>query len=114
MKKALAIIVIAASGMAFAGNHGGGHKAEHKAKAAEHKAAIATACTAEAEKSGCAGKEVGGGLMKCIHAFKKANKDFEISEGCKSSVKSLRDERKEWKAKKAADKAERTEEKADK
>lgn len=111
MKKALAIIVIASSVFAFANE---GHKAEHKAKAAEHKAAINTACTADAEKAGCADKEVGSGLLKCLHAYKKANKDFQISESCKSSTKSLRDEKKEWKAKKAAAKAEKSEEKADK
>lgn len=106
MKKALAIIVIASSVFAFANE---GHKAEHKAKAA-----INTACTADAEKAGCADKEVGSGLLKCLHAYKKANKDFQISESCKSSTKSLRDEKKEWKAKKAAAKAEKSEEKADK
>ena len=112
MKKALAIIVIATSAMAFANNHE--KKAEHKAKAAEHKAAVTQACSADAEKAGCAGKEVGTGLLKCLHAYKKEHKDFEISEGYKASTKSLRDEKKEWKAKKAAEKAEREEEKADK
>jgi len=110
MKKALAIIVIAASGFAFAD----GHKAEHKAKAAEHKAAINAACAADASTAGCAGKEVGDGLLKCLHAYKKEHKDFVISEGCKASTKSLRDEKKEWKAKKAAEKAAKSEEKADK
>jgi len=114
MKKTLAIIVIAASGMAFADNHDGGHKAEHKAKAAEHKAAVNTACTADASIAGCAGKEVGGGLLKCLHAYKKANKDFELSESCKSAAHSMRGDKKEWKAKKAAKKADKTEEKADK
>lgn len=110
MKKALAIIVIATSVFAFAD----GHKAEHKAKAAEHKAAINSACAADAATAGCGDKEAGGGLLKCLHAYKKANKDFKISDACKASTKSLRDEKKEWKAKKAAEKAEKTEEKADK
>ncbi|MCM2354370.1 MAG: hypothetical protein NDI63_12200 [Pseudobdellovibrio sp.] len=113
MKKALAIIVIATSAMAFADNHGE-KKAEMKAKAAEHKAAVNQACASDAEKAGCSGKEVGSGLLKCLHAYKKEHKDFAISEGCKASTKSLRDEKKEWKAKKAAEKAEKSEEKADK
>lgn len=113
MKKTLAIIVIATSTMAFADHHGE-KKAEMKAKVAEHKAEIQQACAAEAEKAGCAGKEVGSGLLKCIHAYKKEHKDFEISKECKSSRKSLRDEKKEWKAKKAAEKLEKSEEKADK
>lgn len=114
MKKALAIIVIATSAMAFASNGHGEKKAEMKAKMAAHKQEVTQACAADAEKAGCAGKEVGGGLMKCLHAFKKSNKDFQISEGCKSATKSLRDERKTAKAEKAAEKAEKAEEKADK
>lgn len=114
MKKALAIIIIAASAMAFADNHSSGAKAEHKAKAEEHKAAIATACSADAATAGCADKELGGGLLKCLHSYKKANKGFEISEGCKTATKAMHNARKDWKAKKAAAKAEQTEEKADK
>ncbi|WP_409477982.1 hypothetical protein [Pseudobdellovibrio sp. HCB154] len=113
MKKALAIIVIATSAMAFADNHGE-KKAEMKAKMAAHKTEVNQACAADAEKAGCSGKEVGTGLMKCLHAYKKANKDFQISEGCKASTKSLRDERKTVKAEKAAEKVEKQEEKADK
>lgn len=113
MKKALAIIVIATSAMAFANGHGE-KKAEMKAKMAAHKEEVNTACASDAEKAGCAGKEVGGGLMKCLHAHKKANKDFQISESCKSATKSLRDERKTAKAEKAAEKVEKKEEKADK
>ena len=112
MKKALAIVVLATSAFAFANDPG--KKAEMKAKVAEHKAAVEQACASDAEKAGCSGKEIGSGLMKCIHAYKKANKGFELSESCKASAKSLRDEKKEWKAKKAAEKAEREEEKADK
>lgn len=111
MKKALTIIVITTTSVfAFAD----GHKAEHKAKVAEHKAAINAACAADASTAGCADKVVGGGLLKCLHAYKKEHKDFKISEGCKSSTKSLRDEKKEWKANKAAEKAVKSEEKADK
>ena len=67
MKKALAIIVIATSAMAFANNHE--KKAEHKAKAAEHKAAVTQACSADAEIAGCSGKEVGTCLLKCLNAY---------------------------------------------
>ena len=113
MKKALAIIVIATSAMAFANGHSE-KKAEMKAKMAAHKTEVNQACSADAEKAGCAGKEIGGGLMKCLHAYKKANKDFQISDSCKSATKSLRDERKSAKAEKAAEKVENQQEKADK
>ena len=105
MKKALAIIVIATSAMAFANSPE--KKAEMKAKMAAHKQEINQSCAADAEKAGCTGKEMGGGLMKCLHAYKKANKDFQISEACKSSTKSLRDERKAHKAEKAEEKADK-------
>ncbi len=113
MKKALAIIVIAASGMAFA-NPNAGNKMEHKAKMDAHKAEINQACSADAATAGCTGKEVGTGLMKCLHAYKKANKTFELSESCKTATHVAKADRKEWKAKKAAEKAEQTEEKANK
>lgn len=121
MKLALTLIIVAASGMAFAYEPAKGHKAEHKAKMAEHKAKMAEhkdeikqACSNDVAKAGCSDKEMGSGLLKCLQAYKKENKDFEISESCKNATKSLRDERKEWKAKKAAEKAEKAEEKADK
>lgn len=100
MKQAIAIIVIAASGMAFA-NPYAGNKMEHKAKMDAHKAEINQACSADAATAGCSGKEVGTGLMKCLHAYKKANKSFELSEGCKSATQAAKNERKEMKAKKA-------------
>ncbi|AZZ37627.1 hypothetical protein CIK05_12760 [Bdellovibrio sp. qaytius] len=110
MKNALvAIIVIASSTMAFAA----GHKGEHQAKMSEQKVAINKACEADAATAGCTGKEFGGGLMKCLHAYKKANKGFELSEGCKSATHAMRSEKSEMKAKKAAAKSE-TEEKSNK
>lgn len=106
MKKALAIIVIASSAMAFASGNSE-KKAEVKAKIAAHKQEVNSACSADAEKAGCAGKEIGAGLMKCLHAYKKSNKEFQISESCKSATKSLRDERKSAKAEKAAEKTDK-------
>lgn len=107
MKKMLAIIVLATSVVTFADHHEkkSEMKAEMKAKMAEHKAEVNQACAADAEKTGCAGKEVGSGLLKCLHAYKKEHKDFEISEGCKASTKNLRDEKKSWKEKKKSEKA---------
>lgn len=105
MKKTLAIIVIATSAMAFANDHE--KKAEHKAKMAAHKQEVNQSCAADAEKAGCAGKEIGSGLMKCLHAYKKSNKDFQISEGCKSASKSLHKERKSAKAEKSEEKADK-------
>lgn len=82
-------------------------KAEMKAKIAAHKSEIHQACQADAETAGCADKEVGTGLMKCLAEYKKANKDFQISEGCKTASKNMRKEKKSWKLKKEAEKLEK-------
>lgn len=109
MKKTLAIIVLAISAIAFADHHE--KKEEMKAKMAEKKAEVTAACAADAKGTPCEGKEVGAGLLKCLHEHKKQNKEFKLSEGCKASAKDLRDEKKElkkeWKAKKAAEKADK-------
>ena len=53
--------------------------------------AIDQACGAEAQTAGCSGEQVGTGLLKCIHAYKKANKkSFQISAGCKSAMMKAR------------------------
>jgi hypothetical protein len=58
------------------------------------------ACSAEAQTAGCSGEQVGTGLMKCIHAYKKANrKAFQISAGCKAAMQK---EGQDIRAKKAA------------
>lgn len=68
------------------------------------------ACAADVATTGCTGE--GKEKMKCMHEYKKANKDFKFSEGCKMAFKDAREDRKEKrmerKAKKDA-KAEATE-----
>lgn len=73
-------------------------KAEMKQKIQAQKDAVETACSADAATTGCAGKEVGEGLLKCMKAYKEAHKDFTFSESCKNARKELHEERKELKA----------------
>ena len=79
------------------GKHGE-KKAEIKQKIQAQKDAVETACSTDATATGCAGKEVGEGLLKCMKAYKETNKDFTFSESCKNARKELREERKELKA----------------
>jgi hypothetical protein len=63
--------------------------------------AVDLACTQEAQTASCGNQKVRTGLLKCIHAYKKEHKkDFKISDGCKSALKTLREDRKEEKAEK--------------
>ena len=62
--------------------------------------AVNVACQEEAKTAGCEGKEVGKGLLKCVREYRKANKDFKVSDGCKDALKDLRAERKKHKAEK--------------
>ncbi len=56
--------------------------------------AVNNACTSEAATAGCGSEKVGTGLLKCIHAYKKAHKkDFTISDACKGSMKKLKEDR---------------------
>ena len=56
--------------------------------------AVVSACAEESKAGGCDEKVVGKGLLKCIHSHKKASKDFKVSEGCKTALKALKEERK--------------------
>jgi hypothetical protein len=59
------------------------------------RSAVDAACTAEAQTAGCGADQVGTGLLKCIHAYKKANKKaFKISDGCKTAMKTLHADKK--------------------
>lgn len=79
MKKILVALTALSLSATLAYAHEGG---DLKAACADDIAA--TGCTAE-------GKE----QFKCMREFKKANKDFKFSDGCKSARKELREERKE-------------------
>ena len=55
---------------------------------------VNNACSSESSKAGCGSEKVGTGLLRCIHAYKKAHKDdFKISDGCKSALEKLRADR---------------------
>lgn len=58
--------------------------------------AVKTACAAEAKTASCGDMEVGAGLLKCIHNYKKEHrKDFKFSDECKKAMKNLKAHRKE-------------------
>lgn len=52
--------------------------------------AINTTCTEEAETAKCGNDKVGTGLLKCLRTYKRAHKDFKITESCEASLKQLR------------------------
>lgn len=71
----------------------------------QDKEAVEAACSAEAKAANCGDAKVGKGLLKCIHKHKKENKkDFTISDGCKSAMKKLKEDRREHKEKKESEK----------
>ena len=94
LKSVLVSLVLVASVSSFA-------KGDHAAKDAE----IKSACSAEIAASGCGDKDLGKGLLKCLHAYKKEHKDMVVSESCKSLRKELRDKRQSKKEAKAESKA---------
>lgn len=83
LKSVMVTLVLVASVSSFA-------KGEQRAaKDAE----IKKACAAEIAASGCGDKDLGKGLLKCLHAYKKEHKDMVISESCKNGRKELREAR---------------------
>ena len=72
-------------------------KGEHKAKMETERKAVESACSADASTTGCSGKEVGKGLLKCMHEYKKAHKDFKFSDSCKGARKEMKHEKNELK-----------------
>lgn len=57
--------------------------------------AIDSACSADGQTAGCGSEQVGTGLLKCIHAYKKAHKkDFKISDSCKAAMQKAHADRK--------------------
>ncbi len=48
---------------------------------------INTACTADAQTAGCGSDKVGGGLLKCLHAYKVAHPGTKYSAGCVTAMK---------------------------
>ena len=78
-------------------------KAEHekmKAENAEMADKVKAACAADISTTGCS-QEMGKGLMKCIHGYKQAHKDFKLSDSCKAAVEEGHEMHKEHKAERA-------------
>jgi len=94
LKSVLVTLVLVASVSSFA-------KGDRAAKDAE----IKKACAAELAASGCGDKELGKGLLKCLHAYKKEHKDMVISDSCKNERKELREMRQSRRAEKGEAKA---------
>jgi hypothetical protein len=55
--------------------------------------AVDSACKSDAATAGCGGEVVGKGLLKCLHAYKEAHKDYKFSEGCHEAMKHFREDR---------------------
>jgi hypothetical protein len=62
---------------------------------------VNAACSADAQTAGCGGEVVGKGLLKCLHGYKKAHKEFKFSDGCKSAMKTMKSDRAHAKAEKS-------------
>lgn len=56
--------------------------------------AIDSACAQDAAATGCGDKKVGTGLRVCMHQYKKEHHDYKFSEGCKSAMKKMHQDRK--------------------
>lgn len=66
--------------------------------------AVDQACAQDAQTAGCGNAQVGTGLIKCIHAYKKEHKDFKVSEGCRDSFKKLKEAKRERREEKQEEK----------
>jgi hypothetical protein len=97
MKAQLSIIATAA--VLAMGLHGASSAAE-SAKEKADAAQINSACAEDAKKTGCSGETFGKGLMKCMRAYKAANKSFKHSQACEAAIKQMQSEEKSEKAEK--------------
>lgn len=55
--------------------------------------AVNSSCSADAQTASCGSEVVGKGLLKCLHAYKKAHKEFKFSDSCKASMKQLKQDK---------------------
>lgn len=95
MKSNILAIAVVSFALSFA--HGSDSKEERKADREANREVVNSACAADAKTAGCEGKTFGKGLIKCLHAYKKEHKEFEVSSACKDATKQLREDRKEAK-----------------
>ena len=56
--------------------------------------AVDTACASDAATAGCSGEVVGHGLLKCMHAYKKAHSTYTVSAGCKAALDQMKSDKK--------------------
>jgi len=63
-----------------------------QADIASDKQNIDSACAQEATTAQCGNELVGTGLLKCVHAYKKANLSFQLSNTCKAAIDTLKTE----------------------
>lgn len=86
MKKNLLVLttMMAVSSWAFAGN------STPSEEVLKNREAVKAACSQEITTANCGDKEIGKGLLKCVSQYRKQNKDFKISDGCKTAMKDLR------------------------
>jgi hypothetical protein len=55
---------------------------------------IDSACTADAQTASCGSEIVGKGLLKCLHAYKKANKSYHFTPSCKAAMEQMHADKK--------------------
>jgi hypothetical protein len=84
MKLYLCLLAVLASSSAFAGQPITTPDAEN----------VDSSCQADAQATGCTGKQVGTGLYHCLHDYKKAHKGFKLSVPCKAAMEKSHDDRK--------------------
>ncbi len=70
-------------------------KEEPKQEMQAQKEEVKAACAQDVATTGC--KAEGREQMKCIHDYKKKNKDFKFSDACKSAMKGAHEKHKEMK-----------------
>ena len=76
----------------------GGASLAHAKVPAADRDAVNTACASDAAAAKCGSEKVGSGLLKCLHAYKKANPTFTFSESCQKAKATLKADRKATKA----------------
>lgn len=78
------------SGVVLANNGKANGNSKNKSK---FKIANQSVCAPDIERAGCTGIDESGQLMKCLHAFKKTHKEFQLSLGCKSATVAVSDKK---------------------
>lgn len=55
---------------------------------------IDTACKQDAATASCGNDQVGTGLLKCLWAYKKSNKSYKFTPGCKAAMEQMHADKK--------------------